>query len=507
MREVRDPVEKRTFLPLFDGRRIELIDWLSTPLWLFDLEAHRLIWGNRAALALWEAESVDSFCARDAAPKSIGVRQRMDILKHELEQGREVVENWTLFPAGRPVLLSCKMTGFRLPDGHVAMMVEAFPKDASAEQPVELRMVEAVRHAPMLVSLFDAGARSLLHNPAAHDWLHSVGLDEDMQGDLFLAMFDDARAADRLRRRALKAGAARGKLRARGQRFRLHEVHLRRVSDPVSGGVCILAAQFDMTQQDRLERRLERALQREKVISENQRYFLSLTSHEFRTPLSVIDGAARRILRFGADLDPRLAERAEAVRAAVARMLAAVEKTLTASRIEEGQIAFGPMASDLSAIIEQAVATQSELARGRTILFERIGLPELMLDRLLIEQCLDNLISNAIKYSYADTPITVSAAVDRHHVAVTVRNEGIGIPPEDLPRIGDRFFRANNARSLKGTGIGLHTVRYFMGLHGGTVVVRSSEGEWTEVELRFPIQAAHREGSTGRRRPQRPFGR
>lgn len=494
MREVRDPVENPTFLPLFDGGRLELIDWLSTPLWLYDLEAYRMIWGNRAALGLWKAASLADFCARDVAPVSVGVRQRMDILKHELEQGREVVENWTLFPAGRPVLLSCKITGFRLADGHVAMMVEAMPKDASAEQAAELRMVEAVRHTPMLVSLFDLHGVSLMHNPAAHDWLHSVGLDEDMQGDLFLAMFDDAVAADRLRRRALKAGAAKGKLRARGQQFRLHAVQLRRVSDPVSGGLCILAAQFDMTQQDRLERRLERALQREKIISDNQRYFLSLTSHEFRTPLSIIDGAARRILRFGTELDPRLVERAEAVRGAVARMLAAVEKTLTASRIEEGQIAFGPVASDLSAIIQQAVATQSDLARGRSILFERTALPELMLDRILIEQCLDNLISNAIKYSYADTPITVSATADRHHVSVTVRNEGIGIPREDLPRIGDRFFRANNAGGMKGTGIGLHTVRYFMGLHGGTVAVRSCESEWTEVELRFPTQPAHREG-------------
>lgn len=477
-------------LLLFDAAYTVALDQLASPIWLFDLDSYELIWGNESALTFWGAASLEEFRRRDATPQSPGVRQRLGVVRHDLLIHGVVEDAWTLYPCGQPVPLTCRLRGFRLNNGHVAMLVEAQTATIAQDKINDLRLMEVIRHTPMLVSLFQPDGRSIVNNPAAHAWLHEVGLDDDEEGDLFLAMFVDTKAAAALRRRALSAGFAEARLRVPGRGIRHHAVQLRRVLDPLTGKPALLAAQFDMTATMRLEARLEKALRKERAINENQRQFLSLATHEFRTPLSIIDAATRRLLRLGTSLSPAVSERVESIRSATTRMLAAIEKTLAASLVEEGKIAFQPEPTDIGPLIDQAVTTQQGLARDRTITLSREALPPLMLDRILAEQCIDNILSNAVKYSYPGSHIEVGAAVRGRHVVIRVRNEGIGIPAHDLPRIFDHYFRASNARGIKGTGIGLYTVHHFMTLHGGTITVRSSEQEWTEVELRFPIPAA-----------------
>lgn len=476
-------------LPPFETAYTVALDQLASPIWLFDLDSFELVWGNQSALTFWGASSLDEFRRRDTAPQSPGVRQRLGVVRHDLLVHGVVEDAWTLYPGGQPTPLTCRLRGFRLDNGHVAMLVEAQTATIAPEKMNDLRLMEVIRHTPMLVSLFQPDGASIVNNPAAHDWLHEVGLDDDQEGDLFLAMFVDTKAAAALRKRALSSGFAEARLRVPGRGVRHHAVQLRRVLDPLTGKQALLAAQFDMTATMKLEARLEKALRKERAINENQRQFLSLATHEFRTPLSIIDAATRRLLRLGTSLSPAVSERVESIRSATTRMLAAIEKTLAASLVEEGKIAFQPETTDIGALIDQAVATQQGLTRDRTIKLERGTLPPLMLDQILAEQCIDNILSNAVKYSYPDSRIDVEAAVRGSHVVIRVRNEGIGIPAHDLPRIFDHYFRASNARGIKGTGIGLYTVRHFMTLHGGTITVRSSEQEWTEVELRFPIPA------------------
>lgn len=474
-------------LPPFETAHTVALDQLASPIWLFDLDSFELVWGNQSALAFWGAASLEEFRRRDTKPQSPGVRQRLGVLRHDLLVHGVIEDAWTLYPSGQPTPLTCRFRGFRLANGHVAMLVEAQIATIAPDKLNDLRLMEVIRHTPMLVSLFQPEGASIVNNPAAHSWLHEVGLDDDEDGDLFLAMFVDTKAATALRRKALSSGFAEARLRVKGRGVRHHAVQLRRVLDPLTGKPALLAAQFDMTATMRLEARLEKALRKERVINENQRQFLSLATHEFRTPLSIIDAATRRLLRLGTSLSPAVSERVQSIRSATTRMLAAIEKTLAASLVEEGKIAFQPELTDIGPLLDQAVATQQGLSADRTLVLDREPLPALKLDRILAEQCIDNILTNAAKYSYPDTTIHVQAAVRGAHVSIRVRNEGIGIPADDLPRIFDHYFRASNARGIKGTGIGLYTVRHFMTLHSGTITVRSSEKEWTEVELRFPL--------------------
>lgn len=490
LRVMRIDSEMQPELPLFDRHAEVSIGLLSAAIWVFDLESCTFIWANPAALDIWNSPSVAEFRQRDGTPQSVGVAQRFEVLRHELPNKREVREIWTIYPDGQPKPLDCRIRGVRLPDGHLAMMIEATPIDMGTQHVAELRLVEVINHIPVKLSLLTVDGRSLMHNPAARAWLHRVGLEEEFDGDLYLEMFEDRDRAQRMRRRALRTGFANGRILARGQGRRIHSLHLRRITDPLTGAFSLLVTRLDMTKTDQLERRLARALIHEQTISENQRHFLSLTSHEFRTPLAVIDSAARKILRLATE--PLLLDRATKIRQSVSRMAAAIEKTLTASRIYEGKISFHPVETDLRDVVEGAVAIQREIAPTRQIHLANTALPRLKLDRALVEQCLDNLISNAIKYSFPDTAIEIDFRQGRRNISVIVSNMGIGIPEQDMPKLFDRFFRASNVHGVKGTGLGLHTVMYFMKLHGGTVLVRSREEGRTEVELCFPHSARGR---------------
>jgi signal transduction histidine kinase len=248
-----------------------------------------------------------------------------------------------------------------------------------------------------------------------------------------------------------------------------------------------MIAQQDVTRAHRMERRLQKALVREKAVVETQRLFLSVTSHDFRTPLTIIDGAARRIGRM-AGADSPIAERAAAIRATARRMAQAIDRTLGWSSIAEGKVAFHPELADIGPMVEKAVANQRTLHRDRTFSVELGELPALLLDAGLVERSLDNLLSNAVKYSPAGAGVDVRCVRRGKRVELSVSDHGIGVPEADMRRMFTRFFRAGNTRGTKGTGIGLNAVKFYMGLHGGKVALRSVEGEGSTFTLSFPVK-------------------
>ena len=242
-----------------------------------------------------------------------------------------------------------------------------------------------------------------------------------------------------------------------------------------------------MTRAQRLERRLQKALVREKAMVETQRLFLSVTSHDFRTPLTIIDGAARRIGRM-AGSDSAIAERADAIRVTARRMAHAVDRTLGWSSIAEGKVAFQPELLDIGPLLEKAVASQRAMHPDRAFVMELGDVPPLMLDAGLVERSLDNLLSNAVKYSPAGSSVDVRCVRRGKRVELSVSDHGIGVPEADMRRMFTRFFRAGNTRGTKGTGIGLNAVKFYMGLHGGKITLRSVEGVGSTFTLAFPVK-------------------
>lgn len=236
---------------------------------------------------------------------------------------------------------------------------------------------------------------------------------------------------------------------------------------------------------------LKKALDREKELNALQREFVSMASHEFRTPLAIIDSTAQRMVsRVNRDLlTPEDAvTRIDKIRSAVQRMTRLMESTLAAARLQEGKIRIEIAPCDVKGVVESVCRHQQEIAHEHVIRWHCEGLPAVIqADAGAMEQVVTNLLSNAVKYSPDAPEIDVSAGVDGTFVIITVRDNGIGIDADEQERIGERFFRAKTSTGIEGTGIGLNLVKTLVEMHGGSIDLESRKGKGSTFSVRFPI--------------------
>lgn len=239
---------------------------------------------------------------------------------------------------------------------------------------------------------------------------------------------------------------------------------------------------------------LERALERERGVSEFYRGFASTVSHEFRTPLAIIDSSMQRLVRRGDKVTrDEIAQRAARIRTAITRLTRLVEATLDAARLDTGQIEVRKRTCDLSELALAACGRQKELTPDRDVVLtdKPLGGAHALCDPNLVEHILSNLLSNAVKYSPSGDPVVLSVRLAEDGVLCSVADRGVGIPDDEVPRLFERFFRARTATGVAGTGIGLSLSRELARLQGGDIAVATREGEGTTVTLRLP--RAHRE--------------
>ena len=240
--------------------------------------------------------------------------------------------------------------------------------------------------------------------------------------------------------------------------------------------------------------RLSEALEKEREYNALHREFVSMVSHEFRTPVAIIDGAAQRIdRRAGRDTPEELRRRTAKIRSAVRRMIELIDSTLSLSRIEAGAIDLELEQCDLAALLREICQRQQEIAERHKISLTIADLPSSMrCDSMRLDQVFTNLLSNAVKYSPDSPRIDVKAGMIGGKVVVSVRDHGLGIPKDELPKLFGKFFRASTSTGIPGTGIGLHLVRHLVELHGGTATIDSVEGQGTTVSVTLPIAAEDR---------------
>lgn len=242
----------------------------------------------------------------------------------------------------------------------------------------------------------------------------------------------------------------------------------------------------------------ESALERERQVSRLHRAFISVVSHQFRTPLAIIDASAQRMIRRGGQMDvEEITSRAQKIRAACLRLTRLMESTLNAARLEEGEIALNLRPCDLAGLLDNVLDSQPEQDQRR-IELRVADLPAVIeADTTLLEQAVQNLISNALKYSPDGEPIVVDARSEGGQILISVIDHGVGVPADELASLFRRFFRARTAEGIPGTGIGLSFVAQIMELHHGTVDVKSEEGQGSTFTLRFPIKRppAEKEGA------------
>ncbi len=235
--------------------------------------------------------------------------------------------------------------------------------------------------------------------------------------------------------------------------------------------------------------RAELALTRETEAKQQLRQFLSMVSHEFRTPLAIVDSAAQMLMMRAERGDTAMLPRLETIRGAVQRLVDLIATCLADEQLESGRIVMQERALDLPPILDGALNHHRTANPGRDIALALEALPPAWGDAGLLALVFNNLLGNALKYS--EGPVEVSARPDHDGIIVQVRDHGIGIPAEDLPRVFERFFRATNAHQYSGSGIGLHMVRQIVELHGGAVSVDSRPGRGSIFTVR--LRAAPKE--------------
>jgi two-component system OmpR family sensor kinase len=228
----------------------------------------------------------------------------------------------------------------------------------------------------------------------------------------------------------------------------------------------------------------------EQRLTQLQRNFVSMASHEFRTPLTNIDGHAQRLINAKDRLGPDdVVERARKIRSAVLRITSVIENLIDSSRLLEGdaELYFHPAEIDLALLINEVCRLHREVV-PRAQIVQNLGSQPLPMvgDRKLLFQAFSNLISNAIKYSPEGSLIKVSLAAEAGQIVVMIEDRGAGIPEQDIERLFERYFRGSNVSEIIGTGVGLYLVKTVVDLHGGNIAVESQEGKGSRFTVRLP---------------------
>lgn len=231
---------------------------------------------------------------------------------------------------------------------------------------------------------------------------------------------------------------------------------------------------------------LLQALEREKELSELKSRFVSMASHEFRTPLATIQSSAALVKRYAeAENKERQNYHLEKIRSTVNHLTAILNDFLSLTKLEEGRVPNQPETFNFAYFCQETIEEIKGLAKNnQQIIHRQLGDDRAVkLDPRLLKNVMYNLISNAIKYS--DKDIVCETNIEESRLIIHVIDQGIGIPEADQAYMFDRFFRAGNAINIQGVGLGMNIVKRYMDIMGGNISFESREGEGTTFTLVF----------------------
>jgi PAS domain S-box-containing protein len=269
------------------------------------------------------------------------------------------------------------------------------------------------------------------------------------------------------------------------------EVTLTRIQ--MSGRPIIQAVIVDITERKKAEAELLKSLAREKELSALKTNFVSMVSHEFRTPLGVIMSSSEILHAYFNQLET--SEREEqlvSIQKNTRRMANLMEEVLLLSRVEAGKLTLDPQAVELPALCRRLVDEVLSATNRRCPIDLKVegGVGEAFLDERLLRHILTNLLSNAVKYSNEGVPVTFVVSRLATKVRFEVVDSGIGIPEEDQKWLFNAFQRGRNVGAIPGTGLGLVIVKRCVELHRGTIHIESAPGFGTRVEVEVPLALA-----------------
>lgn len=475
------------------------------PMWIYDTETLRFLEVNAAAcrhygysrdeflaLSLVDIrppEDVERLLANLAAPRP--EYQDSGLWRHRLRDGTVIqvdIRSNRIEYGGRSAVLV------------VANDVTERENARADLQRSKDRLSSIIRAAPLAIFLMDVDWRVLLWNPAAE---RIFGWSEDEVIGKPVPTIPPQFQAE--------ANQLRDDLVAGGQTFvgrRLKRVRKdgTLINVSLSTGVLrsgdtvteIISVMEDITERKRLEaemlekERLRLALDKEIELRRMRDHFISRVSHEFRNPLTAITTSSGIIQRYYDRLSPTEREgHFDRMQQQIDRLVSLVDDLLMVMRAEAVADTFLPKPLDLIAFCRAVMDDFDPGPDGVSRLRLIIEVDSVLVnaDEKIFRQALDNLVSNALKYSSGADPVEVAVRLmpDGSHVSIHVIDHGIGIPAADQPHIFDPFFRASNAHAHPGTGLGLVIAQQAVTLHGGTLTLQSVEGKGTIFQVVMPI--------------------
>jgi len=248
----------------------------------------------------------------------------------------------------------------------------------------------------------------------------------------------------------------------------------------------ILQEALEKLEQSQTE--LHEALDKEKMLNEIKSRFVSMASHEFRTPLSAVLSSASLISKYTKEDDQGKRDKhIDRIKDSVKHLNDILEDFLSLGKLDEGRISADPHEFNLPEMITETLADLKVVLKpGQKFNFKYEGEEKINADKKLLRNILINLLSNAAKFSEEDSPITISVKSDNEINTITVTDKGLGISTKDQEHLFTMFYRASNVTNIQGTGLGLHIVKRYLDLINGNVNLQSTLGKGTSITITFP---------------------
>lgn len=264
-----------------------------------------------------------------------------------------------------------------------------------------------------------------------------------------------------------------------------HVGELKKLNEELEGRVERRTAELSKAKEE-----LTNALTKEKDLNELKSRFVSMASHEFRTPLSTILSSVSLLEQYNQpEQEEKRNKHIGRIKSMIKNLTDILNDFLSLDKLEEGKVNANPVLFDIKALSEEMTEEiQMTAKKGQKISYTHTGdETEVNLDKNIIRNVIINLLNNAVKYSPENKPIEFTTNVSKNQISLSVKDNGIGIPDQDKPYMFERFFRAHNVGAVQGTGLGLSIVKRYVELMGGTIDFTSEYGKGTTFRVKIPV--------------------
>jgi PAS domain S-box-containing protein len=254
----------------------------------------------------------------------------------------------------------------------------------------------------------------------------------------------------------------------------------------VRNKMCLLSVVLDMTSHKKAEEDIKYALAKEVELNKMKSNFVTLASHEFRTPLTTILSSVFLLEKYSTgENQENITKHLKRIKSSVNTLTAILEEFLSLNKMEEGKIKPTLEQVNIAECLDKTCKNLSGFAKsGQQIIYSHSGENHIMTDPVIMKNIINNLVSNAIKYSPENSPIYVTSHVNQY-LKLSIKDSGIGISAQDQKHLFTRFYRGSNAGNVQGTGLGLHIMKNYVQMLNGSIDLKSELGKGTEFTITF----------------------